>query len=203
MSSRNGLRYWKIFLVMLFFVQTTRSEINVATMGFASQSSDQLTDNWKAGKAIDKCTNQDINNDCCTHTKAGHYKQAWWRVDLKQAMTIQRITIYYRANSEYRFWWILTLRVKLYQSPTQGILCYKDNSSLSSDVSLNPTHECPSVARYVTVYNKRETPPLRAWYGNYSVLELCEVQVFGCQKGRYGSGNCDNLCPPNLLRRKL
>ncbi|XP_069109705.1 fucolectin-5-like, partial [Argopecten irradians] len=167
---------------------------NVALRRSAIQSSEQDVNKWPARNAIDGCINQDINSGCCSVTKAGRYKQAWWRVDLGVFWTIDYITIYYRSGSGHRFGGYSLYTTNYTAIPPQGIPCYEDNSSLPSDLNLNPTHVCPSVARYVTVYNKRETPPTRVWYDNYAVLELCEVQVFGCPIGTYGSVNCNNNC---------
>ncbi|XP_069126703.1 receptor-type tyrosine-protein phosphatase alpha-like isoform X2 [Argopecten irradians] len=192
MSSRNCLRYWEIFLVMLFFVQTTRSEINVSVFKTASQSSNQETNKWRAERGIDNCTLQKIDQNCCTHTKTQDFKEAWWRVNLGESHTIQRITIYYRDGTAHRF-----AGYSLYVSNTtnqaQGFLCYKDNSTLAQNVNINPTHQCPSVAQYVIVHNQVNNPKYD-WQDNFATLELCEVQVMGCPVGKYGSGNCDHTC---------
>ncbi|OWF42103.1 Receptor-type tyrosine-protein phosphatase mu [Mizuhopecten yessoensis] len=199
MSTRQNLRSWEILLTLLFIVPVSRSEQNIALTGIAQQSSNQ-DERWTAGKAKDNCVNQDITQNCCVHTAAGVYKQAWWRVDLMQIKTIQYITIYYRSGSGYRFGGY-SVYVSNSTDPTpQGILCYKDNSSLSEDVNLNPTHLCPYVAQYVTVYNHREEPKRHDWYSNDAVLELCEVQVLGCPIGKYGNGNCNNYCSESCYR---
>ncbi|XP_021370698.1 protein draper-like [Mizuhopecten yessoensis] len=118
-------------------------------------------------------------------------KQVWWRVDLGQSITIQYITIYYRATTGYRFGGY-SLYVSNSTNHIEGILCYQDNRS---NVNVNPTHLCPYVAQYVTVYNHREEPKRHDWYSNDAILELCEVQVFGCQIGSYGNQSCNNPCP--------
>ncbi|XP_033739273.1 multiple epidermal growth factor-like domains protein 6 [Pecten maximus] len=80
-------------------------------------------------------------------------------------------------------------------SPTDGVLCFEDNSSTNSSVQLVVTHQCPYVGQYVTVYNYRSSTKRYNWYSDEALLELCEVQVFGCQVGRYGDGHCNNQCP--------
>ncbi|XP_033738344.1 multiple epidermal growth factor-like domains protein 10 isoform X2 [Pecten maximus] len=192
MSVRKSLGYWVIFLILLFIVPASRPEINVALTGTASQSSDDQS-RWGAGRVIDNCTTQTVNSNCCSHTKSGTYKEAWWRVDLGQTKTILYVTIYYRGGYANRFGGY-SLYLSNTTSYTQGVLCYKDHSSLASDVQLNPTHSCPYVARYVIVYNQRDTPKKYDWYDDYAVLELCEVQVFGCPTGTYGNDNCNNPC---------
>ncbi|XP_033739276.1 uncharacterized protein LOC117326624 [Pecten maximus] len=80
-------------------------------------------------------------------------------------------------------------------TPKDGVLCYEDTSSTRDDVQLEVTHQFLQVGRYVTVYNHRNNPKRHNWYHDDALLELCEVQVFGCQEGRYGDGHCNNQCP--------
>ncbi|XP_069126714.1 scavenger receptor class F member 1-like isoform X9 [Argopecten irradians] len=193
MSTTPYLRYWQLLFTIMFPVPS-RSEVNMALMGTPSQSSDVFPDRWTARQAIDNCTNQTFLYNCCSHTKASSYKEVWWRVDLGQKTAIQSITIFYRNGAENRFG-----GYSLYVSNStigneQRTLCFKDNTIKEAEVDLNPTHTCLSLGRYVIVYNKRETPKSRDWYDDYAVLELCEVQVFGCPIGWYGNGNCNNTC---------
>ncbi|XP_021354743.1 cell death abnormality protein 1-like [Mizuhopecten yessoensis] len=196
MSTRIRLRCWDIMPILLLIVPVSRSEKNVALAGTAKQSANQ-DDRWTADKAIDNCINQTISGTpphCCAHTADKNHKQAWWRVDLGQRRTIQYITIYYRNNSRPRFGGY-SLSVSNSTDNIQDILCYQDNSSKKEEVDLNPTHLCPYVARYVTVYNNRESPKRHDWYSDYPILELCEVQVLGCQIGSYGNHSCNDTCP--------
>ncbi|XP_069128585.1 fucolectin-4-like [Argopecten irradians] len=87
-----------VLLIVLMFLASSRSEVNIALTGSAAQSTDRELSRWKAPQGIDGCTNQNIGSGCCAHTKDGRYKEAWWRVDLGQTMTIQNITIYYRGG---------------------------------------------------------------------------------------------------------
>ncbi|XP_021342421.1 receptor-type tyrosine-protein phosphatase T-like [Mizuhopecten yessoensis] len=170
----------------------------MALNGIATQSSDQSLTKWKAAAALDDCVRQTIESDCCTHTSATGKTEAWWHVDLKQPRTIQYIRIYYRDKFAQRF-----AGYQLYVSNTtdrtQGILFYEDTSINKDDVELDVTLPSPYVARYVIVYNYRQNPKRQTWYSNTAVLELCEVQVFGCDIGTYGSGNCDQMCSENCF----
>ncbi|XP_060085464.1 multiple epidermal growth factor-like domains protein 11 [Ylistrum balloti] len=185
-----------VFLILFIFLQTSRSESNLALLKNASQSSD-LGDTWTASKVVDNCVATNIAKGCCTHTKPGVHKEAWWRVDLGELMTVDKIKIYYRHGFQYRLAGYHLYLSNTTDTPTQGALCYEDKSIEKTDVQLVVTHQCPYVAQYVTVYNYRNNTTRKGWYSKYAVLELCEVQVFGCQVGSYGDGDCDNLCPDN------
>ncbi|XP_060078172.1 scavenger receptor class F member 2-like [Ylistrum balloti] len=193
MSTGISLPNSQLLLLMLLTVPASRSEKNVALTGTATQSADQDS-SWTADKAIDDCTSNNIPSDCCAHTKVKGAKKAWWRVDLGEPRTIQYITIHNRQNAKGRFagYQLFLSNTTNYQ---QGIICYKDNSIEVADLQMDPTHQCPYVAQYVTIYNHRDDTNRPSWYDDYAVLELCEVQVFGCTSGKYGNGNCDNTCP--------
>ncbi|XP_069126470.1 receptor-type tyrosine-protein phosphatase epsilon-like isoform X2 [Argopecten irradians] len=181
-----------IFILFSSF-QTLKSKSNLARWKQASQSSN-ANDKWVASKAIDGCRDTHITDDCCTHTLGGGPKTAWWRVDLGEPMTINSITIYYRAGYGARLAGYHLYVSNTTDIPPDHVLCYEDKSSTNASVQLIITHQCPYVGRYVTVYNYRNNPKRYSWYDDYAVLELCEVQVWGCQVGRYGDGNCQSEC---------
>ncbi|XP_069126725.1 fucolectin-4-like isoform X2 [Argopecten irradians] len=181
---------WSILLVLC---SIGRSEDNVALNKTAEQSSDLFVDKWLANKAVDGCENTNVYSDCCTHT-GPNTEEAWWRVDLGELMTVNQITIYYRDPFQYRFAGYYLYLSNTTDSPIDGVLCYKDQSRNRADVQLVVTHECPYVARYVTVYNYRNDTKRHSWYSDESFLELCEVQVYGCPIGMYGDGDCNSRC---------
>ncbi|XP_069128621.1 uncharacterized protein [Argopecten irradians] len=76
-----------------------------------------------------------------------------------------------------------------------GVLCYEDTSSNETEVETVITHQCPFVAQYVTIYNYRGNPKRHDWYSDDAYLELCEVQVYGCPRQKYGYGDCNEMCP--------
>ncbi|XP_069128376.1 uncharacterized protein [Argopecten irradians] len=185
-------------IVILFAVlRSSVSESNVAISGTAQQSSNYDSTRWLAKQAVDGCVQTTIQSGCCSSTQAAGQKTAWWRVDLGTLISINAITTYYRDTFQQRLAGYQLYISNTTSSPQHGVLCYHDTSSTRDAVQLNVTHQCPSVGRYVTVYNSRNTPTRYDWYDTYAVLELCEVQVWGCRVGTYGDGNCANACSGN------
>ncbi|XP_021354855.1 uncharacterized protein LOC110451258 [Mizuhopecten yessoensis] len=195
MSTTNLVINIYVCLILFLIFNTARSEANVALVMTAEQSSDINVD-WIARKVVDGCTQTTLEFNCCAHTKRDQ-TQAWWRVDMGELMAINRITIYYRGGFQQRFAGYQLYLSNTTDSPTQGVLCYEDKSSTKAQVELLVTHQCPYVARFVTVYNYRNNPKRYTWYDDFAVLELCEVQVFGCQVGQYGDGDCNSSCSGN------
>ncbi|XP_021354768.1 multiple epidermal growth factor-like domains protein 10 isoform X1 [Mizuhopecten yessoensis] len=197
MSTTNLVINRYVCLILFLIFNTTRSEANVALVKPAEQSSKHGHVEWVASKAVDGCTQTTIASNCCTHTQNNGPKQSWWRVNMGDLMTINSITIYYRDKFQKRFAGYQLYLSNTTESPTQGVLCFEDKSATEAQVQLLVTHQCPYVARYVTVYNYRNNPKRYSWYDDYAVIELCEVQVFGCQVGQYGNGDCNSQCSGN------
>ncbi|XP_021359206.1 cell death abnormality protein 1-like [Mizuhopecten yessoensis] len=86
---------------------------------------------------------------------------------------------------------------QIYQSNTSdwrnGYLCHKDTPSTAAALSLTPHIQCTVSAQYLTIYSDRRSGGL-SWYSDNAILELCEVEVYGCPLGKYGDGNCDTDC---------
>ncbi|XP_069128373.1 uncharacterized protein [Argopecten irradians] len=239
-----------VVVIIFAVLRSSVTESNIAISGTAEQSTNHDYIRWLASAAVDSCVQTILTSGCCSHTKAGQYKTAWWRVDLGTLTTINAIRIYYRGNEHINhacgqyssvsqkhiyvcdlkcnvigmiidvvLYALITGRLcisvsgnsqrrfagyQLYVSntsstPLDGVLCYKDMSSTEADVQLIVTHQCPYIGRYVTVYNSRNTLTRYDWYDNYAVLELCEVQVWGCSAGTYGNGSCDSVCPSSCF----
>ncbi|XP_069128374.1 uncharacterized protein [Argopecten irradians] len=170
---------------------------NVAVEKSASQSTNHHQHG--ADRAVDNCVTTTLESNCCSHTDHKGSTTAWWRVDLDQLTTINAITIYYRAQYPHRFAGYQLYVSNSTSSPQDGVLCFEDISTTRDEVQMVVTHQCPYVCQYVTVYNYRNNQKRHDWYDDYAVLELCEVQVWGCPVGRYGDGKCDSVCSGNCL----
>ncbi|XP_069128629.1 cell death abnormality protein 1-like, partial [Argopecten irradians] len=183
---------WILFAFNLCSVSEIRGNLS---LGRNTSQSSTFNPRWSANKAVDGCLNQFISSDCCIHTKLNKTR-SWWQVDIGSRTTVSNITLYYRAGYLHRF-----AGYQLYLSNvsdwTSGVLCYQDMNGDLADVESVVTHQCPYVARYVTIYNYRDSPKRHDWYSDNAVLELCEVQVFGCQIGHYGPGACNQTCSEN------
>ncbi|OWF37097.1 Receptor-type tyrosine-protein phosphatase mu [Mizuhopecten yessoensis] len=156
-----------------------------------------------SGNAVDGNTNQGLGKNSCAHQAVGR-KEVWWRVDLEREVTIDKVEIYYRdEGSPWTGWKNRFAGYEVYLSNTTdrltGERCFIDKSeSVNQIISLVNHPECNGTAQYVTIYNQRESPKRQNWYDDKdALLELCEVQVYGCEAGKYGNGNCDETCSSN------
>ncbi|XP_021359208.1 multiple epidermal growth factor-like domains protein 10 [Mizuhopecten yessoensis] len=152
---------------------------------------------YLSGKAVDGCRTQKFDKDkCCSHTHPDE-TEAWWQVYLEGLIVMEYVKIYYRdENQDYlqrqRFG-----GYQIHQSNTSdwrnGSLCHKDTTSTSAALSLTPKIPCTGSAQYLTIYSDRRSGGI-SWYSDNAILELCEVEVYGCPLGKYGDGNCDSDC---------
>ncbi|XP_065938052.1 multiple epidermal growth factor-like domains protein 10 [Magallana gigas] len=130
-------------------------------------------------------------------------KNATWWVNLTSIYSIHHINIYFGTDNDLRnFRFVLTkfiLGFSVYVSNTtdrlQGTLCYKDDNSTVETMPTVFTTTCPVHGQYVIYYNERRsgvTYPDGYYY--FVSIALCEVEVYGCPSGFYGT-NCSNACP--------
>ncbi|XP_033738936.1 fucolectin-like isoform X2 [Pecten maximus] len=185
----------RVILSLFFIIRTIRSEGDISIHKPAEQSSNNNSI-LVASKAVDNCLHLDLKYECCTLTNTTGQKIAWWRVDLLEVVTISWISLYVRNGSQPKLAGYQIYASNTTTSPTDGVLCYSDNSSTEADVQLVAHHTCPHVARYVTVYNYRNDPKRYDWYSDYAILELCKVTVKDCSTGKYGN-RCQNNCSAN------
>nr|XP_022312499.1 multiple epidermal growth factor-like domains protein 10 isoform X2 [Crassostrea virginica] len=183
-----------IFFVLLFY---TRGEAYLqlveprnTTVSISSTYSD-----YSASRAVDGNFDQHSSN--CSHTNSiSGITEAWLRVDLKEAYSIKSVKFYYRSNepgtkrlSGY------SIRVSNDTSlPPPGSSCYTDPGNVTLPTIIKK--DCERTARYVWFYQDKGNVWIYQDKGHKKevpMLEICEIQVFGCKPGRYGE-NCTKTC---------
>ncbi|XP_060078161.1 cell death abnormality protein 1-like [Ylistrum balloti] len=151
---------------------------------------------------VDGNKRQTFSGNSCTH-QAVEQEEAWWRVDLQRQVTVEKVQIYYRdEGSVWAGWRNRFAGYEIYLSNTternREDRCFQDKSENVNQIQSIVTHEeCNGTAQYVTIYNTRNQPKRQNWYSSFAFLELCEVEVYGCESGKYGNRNCNHNCSPN------
>ncbi|XP_062574199.1 receptor-type tyrosine-protein phosphatase alpha-like isoform X3 [Saccostrea cucullata] len=145
----------------------------------------------------------------CTISADGYSNLTWW-VNLTSIHSIHDITIYYRTDdSTWGFSNGYTTRFLgfyVYVSNTtnrhHGYLCLHDEKYTRATIPAVVNIRCPVHGQYVIYYNERPQPSREnAWeLSQYAHVELCEVEVNGCQNvGVYGP-DCSLPCPDTNCR---
>ncbi|XP_060085460.1 fucolectin-1-like, partial [Ylistrum balloti] len=152
-------------------------------------------------KAVDGRTDQKFSSGSCIHTQTTPaLSEAWWRIDLGGPVVIEHVKIYYRNDSVHgqsrRFGGF-----QIYLSNTtdwrNGDNCHTDTTSTWQSMDLAPSiQSCTGNTIYLTIYVDRRPNKPYTWYSDYAILELCEVEIYACVNGNYGSF-CDTTCPDN------
>lgn len=143
--------------------------------------------------------NADLANDgilntiekYCAHTAISHTK-AWLQVDLGKMFSINNVKIYYRNEvvtgwKQYRFRQFhldVSILRATETTAVERTRCYTDNTTAPYLPSTTIDIPCKETARYViveTTYDAPEDDPITG-----AVLEICEIEVYGCEVGQYG-----------------
>ncbi|XP_056002221.1 platelet endothelial aggregation receptor 1-like isoform X2 [Ostrea edulis] len=128
----------------------------------------------------------------CAHTDANK-SIAWFQVDLGKEYSIKSVKVYYRKEDAKYNW--LQYRFKHFYldvsnssatmtNTSERTRCYTDRSTGLPDYIIDIP--CKQTARYViveTTYDAPEDDPVTGAF-----LEICEIQVNGCEIGKYGDG---------------
>ncbi|XP_056003473.1 multiple epidermal growth factor-like domains protein 10 [Ostrea edulis] len=124
----------------------------------------------------------------CMHTAPGQ-REAWLRVDLGDIYNLKSVKIWYRndrpSDTTKRLQGF-SIRLSNTTTPVPSDTCYQDPGNQTLSVVLE--RECRGAAQYVWFYTNRDN-------GGGVFLEICEVEVFGCQSSYYGR-NCSERCGP-------
>ncbi|XP_071088253.1 receptor-type tyrosine-protein phosphatase epsilon-like isoform X3 [Haliotis cracherodii] len=132
---------------------------------------------WTADKAVDGNRGQVMEEGSCFHaSKQGSV----WTVDLGQPYRIHDVRIYNRAGY---IWRLRNAVISLSNVSTPTVPCYafpNDTAQTSKSV-YDVIMTCDVTGRYFTITLNTE------------LLNLCEVEVFACDKDQYGV-NCNETC---------
>nr|XP_022303346.1 protein jagged-1-like [Crassostrea virginica] len=157
---------------------------------------------YTADRAVDgRYTNLSVEGGQCAWS-AGE-QTAEWRVDLGGVKNIHHVLIQYMTdnavwdeNNDYtRYFLGFSVYISNTTNKEDGVLCFRDTNYTRATIP-NPVNiTCPYHGRYVIYYNNRTHPPYPEGYSYSAWIELCEVEVYGCDVYTYGvdckrCGNC-------------
>ncbi|XP_078330009.1 receptor-type tyrosine-protein phosphatase gamma-like [Crassostrea virginica] len=138
---------------------------------------------YVASRAVDGDPNQHIS--LCSHTNdLANIKEAWLRISLDRVYSIKSVKFWYRGSFTVRLPGY-SIRVSNTSILSTASICYQDPgvSTLPDELE----EECHMTGQFVWLYQNRTLN------GPCPMLEICEVQIFGCETGRYGT-NCSKTC---------
>lgn len=174
-----------ITLVLAVFCHRYQATENLSLQKPATQSSTYESN--VASEAVDGDVSQIVQD--CAHTAISPKQDAaWWQVDLNTVSEIKYIKIYYRDKNTIRRFNGFQLYIGFDDSWLDKDPCYRDKEP-GYPLSIL-TVNCSGLAQYITIVNYDFAEEDKQ-YG--PILELCEVEVFGCGKGFYGR-RCEVPC---------
>ncbi|OWF34812.1 cell death abnormality protein 1-like [Mizuhopecten yessoensis] len=187
----------KLLVICIAFIHLSNASENLSRGKPTNMSS--IYGTWSSDLAVDGCKNQNVFRSCCMHTSDQGLLEAWWWVDLEEPIAVGNVLIYYRDG------WIHRLGgYEIILSNTsewaQGDRCYIDKSPSKCSLPSLQNNTCQGVAQFLTIYVDRRVK-LRSWYSRAAILELCEIEVYGCPVGYYGTGNCNSSCDVSCVDR--
>ncbi|XP_065938709.1 receptor-type tyrosine-protein phosphatase alpha isoform X2 [Magallana gigas] len=141
----------------------------------------------KASRAVDGNTDQDISR--CFHSDVrSDITEAWLRIDLGEVYSVKSVKFWYRRDRTATRLRGHSLRVSNDTNVPPESSCYTDPGNVTLPTIIE--EDCKRTTRYVWIYQTNKSGD----EGDVCpILEICEVQVLGCEVGYYGE-NCSRTC---------
>ncbi|XP_061190710.1 multiple epidermal growth factor-like domains protein 10 [Saccostrea echinata] len=185
-------------LIVFCILKNSKGLENLALRKHAVQSSNHRIA-WEANKAVDGDKSTSVYHNSCAVTQTRQSNASWY-VDLEKVVGIHHVTIYYRKEQDWETHYRgrfagFSLYVSNSTDRHHGSLCYHDQQNRPGYPTPTMTLQCNTWGRYVIIYNERNpefTYP--TFYSNMAILELCEVEVYGCPNTLQKEGECVD-CP--------
>uniref|UniRef100_A0A8W8MFM1 Multiple epidermal growth factor-like domains 10 n=1 Tax=Magallana gigas TaxID=29159 RepID=A0A8W8MFM1_MAGGI len=135
-----------------------------------------------------------LSNGSCSHTGSS-WTNAWLRIDLDKVYNVKEVKFWYRNHrssvlqNTIRLHYYSLLFYNMSGSPVE---CYRDNTNYSTPIPMPSTIECPSKTRTIEFHTTQPNPE----DGGQVFLEICEVEIYGCEQNQYGENctSCSNKC---------
>ncbi|XP_062600598.1 protein draper-like [Saccostrea cucullata] len=132
----------------------------------------------------------------CSRTDVKEYS-AWLRIDLGNNYNIQLVKFWYRndstvSTSSLQGYYIRVTSSSEYgmNSWNEGQICYQDLGNETLPLPVLNEQECHRTGRYVWIVNNNASEEDYP----YVHLEICEVEIYGCNENEYGE-NCTDCGP--------
>ncbi|XP_071160326.1 uncharacterized protein [Mytilus edulis] len=196
-----------VLLIHTTVVLTVTAQQNLTPFGMASQSSAFDLNDRSKGKpenAVNPPISDQYSLDHCSNTKLSpiNINEAWWMFTFPSNATyITDITIYYRENYAIRMSGFKLYVTNTSTIPPDGYLCYEDRFSLNPPYpNITQTIPCNKLGKYVIYYDDKGSVENSRSKVFLPVVELCYVDINGCQKTFWGS-SCEISCAESCMEQ--
>lgn len=172
-------------VIVYLVVRQVTAYNKLVQKGLTVATSSTTYETFEASRAVDKNLSQDINH--CSHTDdLCNIKEAWLQIDLKRVYSIASVKFWYRKDHNQHIKRLPGYSILFSNESWPNSSCYRNQNN--SDLKTVNTNECRATTQYLWFYQ-----PYKPNNDCAPILEICEVEVFGCDVGFYGE-NCSKTC---------